>query len=640
MKRTGFAITILILVVLASAGIGVWQRHSSRDVQAGVEFTATGAKVVLSRRTGITRVTITDDAGRPMMDTRYGGVERGALSLVFPWESGTGYSFHIVGKRLDVTVRAKSPYRTLFASSVGLLAPYDGEMDSGGEGTGQFNKKYSASVASGSEFTAALSVINQTDSPMSFRAVIDLPESAELLSEESISPQDRVTRAGRRVIVDGKLDVQFDKSMTVMKLRIDRKGQSRIQCSVTTSATGSLMEYERIVDVDVIAVEKLSKAVAVTGQMMPTGAEGFFDAKNRRDSLFIRPEILKKIGTFFGVAEEHYDRWSPTTYQTLVLNNRTDRRMALMLKSDIYEKDRDSTARAFFPPSEYLGGRNDVSVIVATTLEPLETSKVVLPLFVTDKPDRHVYRRKVSLIPMGTTTTIGTYEFPLYITTSNAVAFMFTVSAIILAFSGIAVFVCKFRSIVAGMKIRWFIIISLFGALTFAIQSVPTQLFGSMLNAVMGPFSVFITGFFSEIVHVALLVALMRLIPRPGVVTLKMLVSYLLGAVFLGSIHVTDILYTGTSVTMLEMALFVSGVTRRREAFRWTPGATFLVATCLAAAHSFCSLTNINIYMALYRLYYAQWYVAMNIVVNGVIYVYIATFIGKRFSDTLAWSDV
>lgn len=264
---------------------------------------------------------------------------------------------------------------------------------------------------------------------------------------------------------------------------------------------------------------------------------------------------------------------------------------------------------------------------------------MAVPIFITSEPLPGEYRRRVTIKPMAGSNPIMVLESPLYIRTMNWRALFFTVAAIAAMVLGFAVLAFNFKRLMAGMKIRWVVIIALFGSLNFVGVTLPIRVFGAMVQGLLGPFSGLMTGLFSDLLHFALTVALIRLIPRPGVVALSALVRYLLATIITGGFQITDLVYLGSAIAVNESALHLAGVTRKKDDFVWNWPNMCLLATLLALGDAFLNATSLYLHTVVFRMYFADWYIALNVVVNGLVYTSLAVLLGKRFSDRLIWAE-
>jgi hypothetical protein len=274
-------------------------------------------------------------------------------------------------------------------------------------------------------------------------------------------------------------------------------------------------------------------------------------------------------------------------------------------------------------------------VAITATLAPQSVTKIIMPVFIHSTPHPGVYDRHIHLYPMGNSLPILHEVRPLYVTRTDTTAISVTLASLVLSIGGLVFFVLKFRGLIAGMPVRHLVVISFFGAVTFAGINVPLRIFNSLIAALFGPFSVLITGFFNDLIYFSMIVALLRLIPRPGVVTLVFLVRYLLSGMMLGGFHVLDLLFMGTSLVLKEAALYASGITREKDGFEWSFFNTLLTALLLGIADAAINATSVYLHVVFYRLYFADWYIFLSILFNGFVYTGIGVFFGRRFSNTL-----
>lgn len=177
--------------------------------------------------------------------------------------------------------------------------------------------------------------------------------------------------------------------------------------------------------------------------------------------------------------------------------------------------------------------------------------------------------------------------------------------------------------------------ISLFGALSFTVSAM-SQLVSMGVSAVLGPFSAFAVGLVDDALRTALWATLVTLLPRPGVVTLALLVGWLLRVLALGSMGPVDLLFLGSHVAWLEGCLWVFGLTRAagwREEGRGPRalrlGLGFGLASALATA------SGLALSAGLYRLFYADWYALSLIALPGFLYSALAAGLATRFADGL-----
>jgi hypothetical protein len=184
----------------------------------------------------------------------------------------------------------------------------------------------------------------------------------------------------------------------------------------------------------------------------------------------------------------------------------------------------------------------------------------------------------------------------------------------------------RFRSWVAGPT-RQLTTIAVFGTLSFVLGAV-SQVVGLGLGTVLGPFAPFVLGLVDDVVRMALLAALLTLVPRAGTLSLALLLGWLMRAVVLGAAHPVDAVYLGASVLWLEAGVWATGLSRGRlDVLRLIVGLALpnAVLTALALAVS----------AVVYRLFYADLYLVALVVGPGLLYPAVGCVLAVPFARSL-----
>jgi hypothetical protein len=173
--------------------------------------------------------------------------------------------------------------------------------------------------------------------------------------------------------------------------------------------------------------------------------------------------------------------------------------------------------------------------------------------------------------------------------------------------------------------------ISLFGTVAFAAINVPMAFMSEVVHAMLGPFSFLFTGIFYEIVLYAIITSLIILIPKIGVISILLMVRFILGGIIFGTFGPAMLLLFCFQAITLEAALYLTGITRgiKLEDRKVLLGINLGIADTLNAYVSF------NLMMFLYRLFYADWYLIMNLTINGFVYTYIGVLLGITLGKKL-----
>ncbi|BBB91883.1 hypothetical protein MAMMFC1_02568 [Methylomusa anaerophila] len=233
-----------------------------------------------------------------------------------------------------------------------------------------------------------------------------------------------------------------------------------------------------------------------------------------------------------------------------------------------------------------------------------------------------------------------TVKSPLTVVRKNMGAMLVTGAAALVFLLALALGLKQLRATLATMKTRWLVTIALFGAAAFTIVNVPTTLLNDFFHILLGPFGFLVTGIFNGVFLYMLVIALVILIPRPGVVALMMAVRMLLGMLAFGNISPVSILTYGLQALLLELALYYANVYARSSgtpvSAAATAGQVLPTAIACGLADSIATYANMQAMAFLYRLYFADWYIYMVTLVNGFLYTAVGAacgvFLGKQLA--------
>lgn len=176
------------------------------------------------------------------------------------------------------------------------------------------------------------------------------------------------------------------------------------------------------------------------------------------------------------------------------------------------------------------------------------------------------------------------------------------------------------------------ITVSLFAALAFGGITLPTTILGDLLHVFLGPFSGLVTGVLSGVLQYLLIVSLLVLFRAPGVLTLMFFVKYMLSGLMFGHFTPLGAMSTCVSVVVLESVLYLCGFYRVAQLSKRY---MLLVALLLGIADAAVTFINLEQMMFFYRLYYANWYMALYMLVNGVLYSSIGAWLGFKIGSKL-----
>lgn len=190
----------------------------------------------------------------------------------------------------------------------------------------------------------------------------------------------------------------------------------------------------------------------------------------------------------------------------------------------------------------------------------------------------------------------------------------------------------RLKSVVNSLGGKSAITIALFAAVAFGGIVIPTTVFGDVLQVLLGPFSGLVSGLLSEVLLYLLIMALLVICPRPGVVTVLMLLKWILAALLFGRVSPIGFTIVAVNIVLLEAAVYLSGFYRTS---RLSMSSMVLVALLVAISDAVATYINLELMMFFYRLYYADWYIALFVVVNGFGYTLLGSLLGLRVGGKL-----
>ena len=207
-----------------------------------------------------------------------------------------------------------------------------------------------------------------------------------------------------------------------------------------------------------------------------------------------------------------------------------------------------------------------------------------------------------------------------------AVGFSFLCALVAAAFS------YRLPRCIKKIGARGAITVALFAALAFGGITLPTTLLGDLLHVFLGPFSGLVTGILSGVLQYLLIVSLLTLFRAPGVLALMFFVIYMLSGLMFGHFTPLGALSTCVSVVVLESILYLSGFYKVQQLNKRY---MLFVAVLLGLADAAVTFINLEQMMFFYRLYYADWYMALYMLINGLLYSSIGAWLGFKTGSKL-----
>jgi len=265
-----------------------------------------------------------------------------------------------------------------------------------------------------------------------------------------------------------------------------------------------------------------------------------------------------------------------------------------------------------------------------------QEATATLPVFVEEATVREgAYQDVVEITSLGASAPLQRVVRPLIVTRGSPWASGGFLAALLASLAGLVVLARRGRAWVEALDTSELMTIALFGSLTFVVAAA-ARLLGYGVATVLGPFAPLLTGIFDDAFRTCLLAALIALIPRPGVITLASVVGWLLRGLALGSFHPADLLYLGSVVSFLEGGAWVVGLTRSDRWLAQGPVARWVrLSLGFGVANALSVASGLVITVVLYRLFLADWYVALMVGVHGLLYVVLGCALAVGFADSV-----
>jgi hypothetical protein len=630
----------LVALILAALAVSAGCARRSEPPDGRIDYLPDGAVVTFKRPVAVKRLDLcVEEPGgglAPVVSEELPDRPLLRHRLFFPVEE-TPYRLFVEtldGARVSIP-GVPGPDVTL---PVGLLlqVPYTGEADVT-ERWGRAAQPAARLFPPGAEFTVELEALawrSAADASLE----LTLGRGLELASPPAgwtVSPDNVAgTVLGRPV----RLACAMDVAQFIVRVRAKgAPGESvAISARLVPAADGRDAVQRKCV-VRIVPSATMEKSVRAVEVLYPTSAAGAFDLRRPRDTVVLSNPVLLDLRRRLGISSPYFDYYAPSAHETLVLENASDEPLPVAVTMRTVDARSRGSVAGFRPP-DYLGTA-DAGVTTTARLEPHARTGVPLPVYV--RPGELLAGDYLSIFDvrlLGTDAVVAHAEHALQVRAADLRSLAVTAAAVVMSVAGLVVFLVLQRRIFRVFRVSELVLIALFASMTFVLVIFPGSILGPVFTAVAGPFGFLIQGVFFEAFRVAVLVTLLVLVPRPGTVTLVSLVRYLIGGLIFGGFTPVDLFYLGPSVVLMEAGLWLGGITskngllRRRE----FPAASFLyVALVLGLANAATQYVTYCLNITLYRLYFADWFIALAVIVNGFLYAMLGAIPGLRLGRRL-----
>ncbi len=501
-------------------------------------------------------------------------------------------------------------------------------------------------VGPGERVQALFTIENRHNRPWQGKVAIELPSGWLPVSHEywQAVPQ------GQRYALTKTLSLEagFDQWFDLLAIQVPAGAAPGMYPVTVTDGSRS-----QTVPVRVAAAAAAAAAagkISVDKILLPLDRDGRLDERLERDTLVLRDrhwDYYKNLVAGKGASNQEVEAVHPVAYLGLDVSNPTGEQKLVVITVDLLNlTDRQPLPGLFTPGTTgedlnagSMGGHNDALVaLAALTGEP--SQRLLLPVYSDERlMNSGRFSLRVSLDDGVAAPVIA--ELPLTVVKQNAKAALIVGAATVMLIAAMLLSLLRIRRILAAMRTRWLVTVSLFGAAAFAAVNVPSALFSDIFHVLLGPFGFLVSGLFNGVCLYMIIVALVILIPRPGVVALMLLVRLLLGILAFGQLTPITLLSYGMQAFLLEALLSGGGIYGWLQAQSGT-GQCYplrqiaLVAVCCGIADSVAAYVSLQAMAVLYRLYYADWYIYLLIAVSGFLYTAIGAVCGMALGRRLA----
>lgn len=384
---------------------------------------------------------------------------------------------------------------------------------------------------------------------------------------------------------------------------------------------------------------QLGEVIELVQATCPTDMIGKAPPWARPDLVALPHPWIAAVGDRLGVPGAALDGVLPVAYHTVRLRNRGDRHVRLLVKGT-FGPPGEAAEIPMFEPARWVSAQSGGKAPAALALAPGAAGTVTLPIYLQEPVTPGTYERRITVLAAGSPAVLRTWTRPLGVVAPSSHAAWTVLIGLTVSATGIAILFVRLPGLARQRGMRALTMIALIGSVA-AVASVAANGLGSGLNILFGPFNQFIAGFADEFLQAALVVAAVALLPRPGTAALTGATAFAVASLLFQGFGVLAVITTGFKFTVLEGLLWTLGTTRPRDAPRPTaqPWAWWRCAAAFALADAASLYVSFALFRVFYRLYFASWFVALSVLVAGLLYTWIGALAGIRLAHSVRWAN-
>ncbi len=363
--------------------------------------------------------------------------------------------------------------------------------------------------------------------------------------------------------------------------------------------------------------------------ILPVNSQGVHDDRTAGNTVYIKDADAEGLRSKLAGGNVNWSSFynTPATYLLLDISNPFLNHKTLKLDTTLLDQRNKASLGGVSTVSkdELTAGNNTLSL----SLDGKRSNVFIIPLYL--DPMRVLdgqYSLRLSIADeLGT----QIQDVPLQIVKERK-NLLYVLGFTALCLVTLVVGVSKLKNIVGMWGAKSAITIALFAAVAFGGIVVPTTVLGDVLHVVLGPFSGFVSGLLTQLLLYLLIMSLLVICPYPGVVTMMLGLKWLLGAMVFGRVSPVGLSITAVNIVVLELMLRLSGF-YLIERFNWRKALG--VAVVLGVGDAVGTYVNMELLMFFFRLYYADWYIALLVLVNGFSYTVVGSYLGIKIGGKL-----
>ena len=392
------------------------------------------------------------------------------------------------------------------------------------------------------------------------------------------------------------------------------------------------------------SLDYLQNNILLRGDTFPTDQFGQQDLSRTADLITLQDPILEHLKSSLGLGVRIVDEAVPWGFVRYEIQNTSQERHTLAIQHRIV--DEEGARISAFVPTNRRGENENGWVRTLISLPPQEVGHVQLPIFIKEDEvnldSNEKILREIEIYPLGSSQKLMTLKSPMYIQQSSSFGLWGTFGSLLFAFFGTLFlqYVLFFRLSTnnpKGFDVRDCIAIACFSSVLFVSGTIAYML-GLGIAVVLGPLATMVTTIVDYLFRYPLIVTVLFISPKVGTYALFSATTWLLSGFSTGSFGLMDVIYLTSKIFLFESMLYIMGITR--YSLKWKEEHHIKIRLRFAIALSISGFlygaAGMALHISLYRLYYADWYIAMMLLGPGFLYIIIATWVSIPFAKSIS----